>query len=160
MSWAPSEAKPTGSKSLGWGEGSPLPLKTEGPSWLESPRESHRRETPGLRTSQPGQYGSSSSRLIPSRRTFSRTPGSRVIGERFTDVASAMSIPHHNVQPQGSWVCEGEPKWTVRCILRCEEIHLCLAINPPNVLHHLGVEPPFSGPQPLPQQDVCSYIFM
>ena len=32
MSWALSEAKHTGFKSLGWGEGSPLPLETEGPS--------------------------------------------------------------------------------------------------------------------------------
>ncbi len=53
---------------------------------------------------------------------------------------------------------EGEPEWTVRRLSRRKHIHFFLAELPSYQLHHLGVEPPFPGPQPLSWQDVCSYI--
>ncbi len=74
-------------------------------------------------------------------------------GEMHTDEASATSF-----QLLSDWMREGEPEWTVRRLLRRKQIHLWLAELLPYQLDHLGVEPPFSGPQPLSLQDVCSYI--
>jgi len=153
VSWALSKAKPTGSISLGWGEGSPLSLENESASGSDSQRESRRGGTPGPRTSQLGQYGSTSSRFILSQQTSSRPPGSRVIREKSTDVASAMSIPQRPGPRE--LVHEGEPKWTVHCILRRKRSTSAWPKYLPYIIQHLRVKFPFPGPQPLPQQDVC-----
>ncbi len=80
-------------------------------------------------------------------------PGAEKSGEMHTDEASATSF-----QLLSDWMREGEPEWTVRRFSRCKQIHLCLAELLPYQLDHLGVESPFSGPQPLSRQDVCCYI--
>ncbi len=90
-----------------------------------------------------------------SRRTISRTPGSRAIG------GNAYRRSHAHVCTITSspiWMHVGETVWTVRCLSRRKQIHLCLAELSSYQLHHLWVEPPFPGLQPLSWQDVCSYI--
>lgn len=63
---------------------------------------------------------------------------------------------NHRIQSQRSWICEGEPKWTVRRLSRRKQIHLCLPEHPPYFLHHLRVETPLPGSQPLALQDVLA----
>ncbi len=76
-------------------------------------------------------------------------PGAERSGKMHTDEASATSAPSRPVR---------EELWTVRRLSRRKQIHLCLAELPKYQLHHLGVDPPFPGPQPLSRQDVHSYI--
>ncbi len=85
-------------------------------------------------------------------------PGAERSGEKHTDEASATSVPLHPVREELDAWHEGKPEWTVRRLLRHKQVHLGLAELPPYQLHHLGVEPPFPGPQPLSRQDVCLYI--
>ncbi len=65
---------------------------------------------------------------------------------------------YHSIQRQWSWMSQREPEGTVRCLTSRKQIHLSLAQNSPYLLHHLGVEHPFPGPQPLPWKDVYSHI--
>ncbi len=91
-----------------------------------------------------------------SRRTFSRTPGSRSIGGN----AYRRSLDHvctiaSNLRGAGCVRENQSGKWDVS---RDKQIYLYMAELLLYQLHHLGVEPLFPGPQPLSRQDVCSYI--
>ncbi|XDV50967.1 hypothetical protein PO909_019931 [Leuciscus waleckii] len=65
---------------------------------------------------------------------------------------------YHGIQPQRGWMSEGEPKWTVGRPSRRKQLHFHWSKPLPYQLHHLWMESPFPGPQPLPRQDVCSLI--
>ncbi len=132
------------------------PLGTEGPSWREAPEEAHQEGILYLGTILcPATAGNESSRT---RSNLSPgIPGAAErLGKMHTDEASATSAP--SLQSKRSWMCEGEPEWTVSCPSRRKQIHLYLAELPPYRLHQLRVEPQFPGPQPLSRPDVCSYI--
>ncbi len=101
----------------------------------------------------PGHHGAIRSSGTRSRRTLSSTPGSRAIGGN----AYRRSLGHVCViasSPRGAGcVRENQSgQWDVNR-------STCAW---PNFLHisstTSGVEPLFPGPQPLSQQDVCSYI--
>ncbi len=103
----------------------------------------------------PSHRGAMRSSRTQYRRTLSRTPGSRVIGGN----SYRRSLGHVcTIASSPGGLREGESERTVRRLSQHKQIHLCLAELPPYQLHHLGVEPPFPGPQPLSQQDVCTYI--
>ncbi len=83
-------------------------------------------------------------------------PGAEQSGERHTDEASATSAPWHPAPVELD-----ESKRTRGDIVRSletQQVYLCSFKFLPNLLHHLGVEHPFPGPQPLSQQDICSLI--
>ncbi len=105
--------------------------------------ESSRRPTRASNHGQPGQYGTINNRQTSSQQTLSRTPGSRAIGGK----AYRWSLGHictmASSQIWAGWL---------------HLVHLGSTELLPNLLHHLIVEHPFLGPQPLSLQDVCSLI--
>ncbi len=108
--------------------------------------EPSRRETRSENHTRPSQNGATSNSRTPSRRTLSRTPGGKAYRQSFGHVCTIAS------SPSGAGLVR-VPEGTVRYLMSHKQIHLCLAKNSPNL-------PPFPGPQPLPRQDVCSYIEM
>ncbi len=152
MSCAPSGATPTASITPGGGKHHTSACERRSLLTGISHGELSRRETRSENHTRPGQNGATSNSRTPSRRTLSRTPGSVQTKPR--------PRLYHSFQPQRSWMSQRVPEGTVRCLMSRKQIHLCLAKNSPNLLHHLGVKPPFPGPRPLPRQNVCSYIEM
>ncbi len=158
MSWAPSEAKPTVSTVLVGGEISSPLLGTEDPSWRGAPEEACREGILCLGTIFcPATAGQWEVVEFGSCELSPWLPGA----ERclHTDEASVTSAPSRPVREElDAWGRTRVDSET--CLSRRKQIHLCLAELPPFQLHHLGVEPPFPGPQPLSRQDVCvcSYI--
>ncbi len=156
MSWAPSEAKPT--VSTIW-----LGVKYQAPCWDRkslltgrSIGSLSRRDIKFGNHTLPGHRGAMRSSRTRSLRTLSysqnRAIGANEFRRSLGHVCTIASSP-------GGAGCVRENQsgqWDVSHWRK--QIHLCLAELPPYHLYHLGVEPPFPGPQPLSRQDVCSYI--
>ncbi len=101
-----------------------------------------------------GHRGAMRSSRTRSRWTLSRTPRSRAIGVK----AYRRSLGHvctigSSLGGAGCMRENQSGQWDVSR----DANRSTYAWLPPNQLHHLGVEPPFPGPQPLSRQDVCSY---
>ncbi len=143
MSWAPSEVKPTVSTVLVGGEISSPLHGTEGPSWRGAPEEACREGILYLGSllcpATAGQW-----EVVEPGELSPGLPGA----ERWGKCTLTKPRPrlHHRIQSRRSWMYEREQEWTVRCLSRCKQIHLCLAELPLYQLHHLGVEPPISSP--------------
>lgn len=134
MRWSPSGARPTVSRSLVRGERLSSEPGTVGSLQIRISYvlPSKRDTVPSLQTIlRQEKNGATNITHKPSRWTLGRTPRSRPTGGN---------------------------------AYRCSLGHVCTTFSPisqtslPYGLHHLRMESPITGPQPLPGHDVCSHI--
>ncbi len=121
--------------------------------------EPSRREIRSENHTRPGQNGATSSRQTPSRRTRSRTPGSREIGGTVYRRSLGQVCTMASRLSGAGWVREYQ-RGHCNVFWVAKRYTWAWPKKPPNLLHHLGVKHQFPGPRPLPRQDVCSHIEM
>ncbi len=97
-----------------------------------------RRDIKSVNHTLPGHRRAMRSSITRSRRTLSRTPGREQSDREKSIQTKPRPRLHHHVQSERSWMREGEPEWTVRCLSRRKQIHLCLAELPPYQLHRMS----------------------
>ncbi len=117
-----------------------------------------RRDVKSVNHTLPGHRGAMRSSRTQSRRTLSRTPGSRAIGGK----AYRRSLGHICTimsSPRGPGMLEGESERTVRRLSRRKQIHLCLERTP-----SISSPPPRGGAfiprASAPVSTGCSPIFL
>ncbi len=127
------------------GQAHSLPTDVEPPAWDRrslltgsSRGGPSRRDIKSVNHTLPGHRRAMRSSITRSRRTLSRTPGREQSDREKSIQTKPRPRLHHHVQSERSWMREGEPEWTVRCLSRRKQIHLCLAELPPYQLHRMS----------------------